>query len=444
MEKVFISFSVNDNYNYANPSNVVYGNEFFYDVYCIHLEAGSWLLETLYKPTRSGYSDNYGFHPAAILVDGSNNIHVFGNRYGWYSYGGEVREWIRAASSNTWGAPITVLTFTSGNIDTDIFNFYRPVVDSSGTITLILERNVEVPAGTDDELFYVRKTATGTWSAPTVIDTGIVRSYAGATCFDAAIDQAGHIYLVYYKNQGNSPSGKMQVLFSTDFGTATPIYTSATSDDRVYEIKLHGDASGNLTAFMRRSVSAAPNAALATRPAGGSWSAFSNLPTVSPDGDVWYGAIVRTDTQAGQFSSFMMTYMDRVATGGPPYGPDLFYFYKPTGQVILEITMNQATYQNGDLIRADEFRLKNTGTAAKAVELGVWLSVPGIEPIGLFNLGWDGSFVVPAGFDLNFGPLSLLTVIAAFPRGQWEFSSRMVHPTTKELLSEDLNPFTVQ
>jgi hypothetical protein len=60
------------------------------------------------------------------------------------------------------------------------------------------------------------------------------------------------------------------------------------------------------------------------------------------------------------------------------------------------------------------------------------------------NLGSDGSFTVPAAFDQDYGPITLATVNSALPRGRYEFSSRIVDPVTKKLLSEDINEFVIQ
>jgi hypothetical protein len=111
---------------------------------------------------------------------------------------------------------------------------------------------------------------------------------------------------------------------------------------------------------------------------------------------------------------------------------------------ILEITMSAATYVNGATVTATEFRLKNLGSEAVEVELGVWLGIPGISPISILNLGADGSVTIASGFDQNLGPVSLFLVDASFPRGNYEFGSRLVDPVTKKFMSEDLNPFAIE
>ena len=72
------------------------------------------------------------------------------------------------------------------------------------------------------------------------------------------------------------------------------------------------------------------------------------------------------------------------------------------------------------------------------------MGVPKVPPISFVNVGTDGSLVLPAGTDVDLGPVPLFTVTAAMPRGNYEFSCRTLDPVTGELLTEDLNPFDVQ
>ena len=108
--------------------------------------------------------------------------------------------------------------------------------------------------------------------------------------------------------------------------------------------------------------------------------------------------------------------------------------------------MSQAGYIDGETVTASTFRLANPAAEPVAVELKVWIGtpIPGLSAHSLFNLGTDGSFVVPASLDQELGPFPLFPVSADLPRGDYEFSSRMLHPITGELLSEDLNPFLIQ
>jgi glucose/arabinose dehydrogenase len=122
----------------------------------------------------------------------------------------------------------------------------------------------------------------------------------------------------------------------------------------------------------------------------------------------------------------------------------IYRIYNTLNAAALEIQTSQTNYVNGQIVTASQFRLKNPGTAAANVELKVWLKMPAMEPISVLNLGADGSLMIPAGTNQNLGPLTLFTVDATFPRGNYEFSSRMIHPVTGKHVSTDLNIFTLQ
>jgi hypothetical protein len=106
--------------------------------------------------------------------------------------------------------------------------------------------------------------------------------------------------------------------------------------------------------------------------------------------------------------------------------------------------VSKTNYSNGDDLVITEFRLHNPGSAPRAVELKVWVRVPGIPPVTFLNMGSDGSVVLAAGLNQNLGPLTLAPVESSWPRGKYEISSRLVDPVTGKSLSEGFNPFVIQ
>ncbi len=110
---------------------------------------------------------------------------------------------------------------------------------------------------------------------------------------------------------------------------------------------------------------------------------------------------------------------------------------------LCNIQMSQPIYTAGDTVTASVFRLANQGASPVSVEWKVWLETPSGPSISFINLGADGTFVLPAGFDQDFGPLPLFPA-AGLPTGTYELSTRVLNPVTGELLSEDLNVFEVQ
>ena len=112
--------------------------------------------------------------------------------------------------------------------------------------------------------------------------------------------------------------------------------------------------------------------------------------------------------------------------------------------VVCDVQLNQMTYSNGDTVIATALRFANHRSRPVATEIKLSLEVPGLAPMSLANVGSDGTVVLPAPFDQNFGPLPLFQVTPSFPRGSYELSCRILEPTTGRLLSEDLNPFVIQ
>jgi hypothetical protein len=111
---------------------------------------------------------------------------------------------------------------------------------------------------------------------------------------------------------------------------------------------------------------------------------------------------------------------------------------------ICDIQLNQASFGDTDRVIAQVFRFANSTAGPLPVEFKVWFEVPGVPPIVFARGGADGSVVLPPGFDVNAGPFTLFTVSPPFPRGNYAFNCRLLHPVTGALLAEDLNPFVLQ
>jgi hypothetical protein len=107
--------------------------------------------------------------------------------------------------------------------------------------------------------------------------------------------------------------------------------------------------------------------------------------------------------------------------------------------------VGKSSYVNGETVTLTEFGPSNLGSSPATCRLQVWVSAPSIGIVTLIDVGSDGTFALPANTDLNFGPMTLFTVSATFPpKGSWSFNSKVTNPTTGAILSEDLNPFTIQ
>jgi hypothetical protein len=122
---------------------------------------------------------------------------------------------------------------------------------------------------------------------------------------------------------------------------------------------------------------------------------------------------------------------------------DDFNLIPPSG-AICDIELNKSAYSNGDTVVAPVLRFANLSSSSVATEIKVWLGIPSTAPISVINVGANGQILLPPGTDVNAGPLTLFPVTPALPRGAYEFSCRILNPTTGEALATDLNPFTIE
>jgi hypothetical protein len=113
---------------------------------------------------------------------------------------------------------------------------------------------------------------------------------------------------------------------------------------------------------------------------------------------------------------------------------------------VCEIELNQEAFVDGDPVIVRDLRVANANHGRGSVMIEAKLSIvaPGSQLLPLFNVGADGSFAVPPGFDQNFGPIHLAMVQTSHPRGRYQIVCRLVHAVTGALLSEDLRPFEIR
>jgi hypothetical protein len=309
--KVFIAFTCNDYFDYGNPTSVSYGYEFYYDLYCIHNLSESWTVETIDKPTRSGLSDNYGAVISAMSVDSNNDIHVYTQRAGFWTYGGEAWEWIRSSSQGSWGSRMDIVEFNDMPVDRFIHPKFIPLIDKQGNVTLIMSRM----APTGDALFYVRNEGSG-WSSPTILTEAVAYAW---NRYDAVIDGNDHVYMAYM--QEKSPD-LYEIHLSKDFAAASPIQLNLTDQDTITNFFMHSNESGDMTlALYRRGY----NASLCFSPDGANWSG----PYEVSDQDKKYLSginFVRTDTRSNIFADCKQLAWTAGQRDEEPYGPDSLHF----------------------------------------------------------------------------------------------------------------------
>ncbi len=282
--KVFIGMTVNSLYNYSNPTGITFGTEFYYDLYCANNKTGSWVVElvTLHS------SGNFGAVVENIYVDADNNVHLFANRYGWNSVGGEAWEFVRNSSNNTWDPQLLICQFNDAGIDRFIYDNYIVLVDKLGRRALIAARTKPDA----NKLFYVLSDASN-WQYPVEICDNIA---VGWNRFDAVLDPSDTIYIAFLYNNSQ---GLPELKISKDTDPPVNANINLSISDTLDYFKLHCNSEGKFTMYL--------------------WIKNKNVqvtfsddminwtdPIEFPDSLKKYfgGLIVKTDTRRGYFTDY--------------------------------------------------------------------------------------------------------------------------------------------
>ena len=311
--KVFIGITVNNNLNYSNPPATAYGSEWYFDLYCVTNKTGSWVKELV-----SQHSGNSGALIEGLFVDAGNHVHMIANYYGWSSYGGTAWEWIRNASTNTWGTAKTIVQFMDTPVDRFINDSYSVVNDRQGNVTIVMCRETTNTTVSKPRLFYVKYNGTS-WSAPVIITDSIAVAW---NRFDACVDPGGITSILYLKNTKTSVP---ELKIIRDFQPPQSVSLHLAPTDTLNYFRLHCNSKGLFTMYLY--LNRVKN--ISTQVTFSHDAIHWSDPIPIPDDIKRFigGVIVKTDTRRGYFTDYCKQV---VAIAGPrttqPYGPDELYY----------------------------------------------------------------------------------------------------------------------
>ncbi|RIL06089.1 MAG: hypothetical protein DCC71_08035 [Proteobacteria bacterium] len=105
-----------------------------------------------------------------------------------------------------------------------------------------------------------------------------------------------------------------------------------------------------------------------------------------------------------------------------------------------EVAVSQASYQNGETLVLTRARFANPGTAPRSarVRLELVFPVPGLTVPAL-----DASVALPAGFDIDLGPVTAFAFGSEHPRGRYELRCRVEDPASGEAFAAQSAAFTL-
>ena len=111
---------------------------------------------------------------------------------------------------------------------------------------------------------------------------------------------------------------------------------------------------------------------------------------------------------------------------------------------ICDVEVSKASYGYGEKIVATKVRIANPTDGFLRVEGKFWLELEGQNPIRIRKLRRKGMFKLPAGFDKDFGPVTLSSSKDDLQPGNYEFSCRLIHPVSGSHISLDTSSFVIR
>jgi hypothetical protein len=113
-----------------------------------------------------------------------------------------------------------------------------------------------------------------------------------------------------------------------------------------------------------------------------------------------------------------------------------------TGNPAIDLQLARTSFRQGDTVRTGAFWITNPTAQQRDVEVKTWMEFPGTLPAPLDLIPQDELSLVP-GFSNNYGVLTLLKISRTAPSGTIGANARLLDPVKGDVVSEDLNSFTI-
>lgn len=110
-----------------------------------------------------------------------------------------------------------------------------------------------------------------------------------------------------------------------------------------------------------------------------------------------------------------------------------------------DIETTQPSYVNTEVTGLSKLRFANLGGTDLVSRLIIELKYDAAEfTATAFDVGADSSIVLPASFDVDYGPQPIIAVQTVFPRGTWRYRCAIVDPISGAVYAEDYAKFQLQ
>lgn len=299
--KVFIPFAMHPNYNYGQSA--LGSSQFIYKVYCAILSGEAWDFVLLQDNIPGS---NQGHRLGDVLIDAEDRVHVFTERYGWYTYGGSLYESIYDPNTETWDTQAIVVYS-----DTPIDNFSlltKAAINSDGDIAIMFWRHYF------NRWQYAIKPFGEEWQTPQIFDSNPTFRQ-----FSLAAGPDGDFHIVWVK--GSDP---FTLHYQHGFEEPEPVslYTGATGE--LLTPVIHADQAGKLTLAISRNI---PNLNLIKiKPSAEEDWATDLMELPFPE---TVSGLYNVKLMQGFHSHYQTLFFKYIRQGSNgPHGPDQVYFWQ--------------------------------------------------------------------------------------------------------------------
>jgi len=263
---------------------------------------------------------------------------------------------------------------------------------------------------------------------------------------------------------GGAYSLPFDASFTSDGAVATVSIPGATVESLITDVfnGLAAAVPGSFSDYVI-SIDVNTNAVLSAAATGQISSPIGNLAVTHRATSSEVSGFTITDLLGAQVPIYCTAGSDCTLVQGLPFDPEtgtanavgevnatLVSVFTPFGDVRLTeqgtadcaVAVEQANYGPGDTL-SFSFSIDNNLAVAQAIELKLWLEIPGYGEQTIFNLGGQGELVMIPNDSIVLPSSPLLVVDASTPPGQWSFGCRVLNVVTGEELGIGLAPFGV-
>jgi hypothetical protein len=115
----------------------------------------------------------------------------------------------------------------------------------------------------------------------------------------------------------------------------------------------------------------------------------------------------------------------------------------PAHNAAVSLVLSSSRYGPNDTVSISDLWIINPSGESGNVEVKIWMELSGVSPISLTDSLVDETMLLTPWFQQNFGEYSLMQLSGSVPSGIGQVNARLLDPISGDILSEDINQFTI-